>query len=253
MTMLQALSPTSSAFTSPMPLDEASRIRATLARAPIFQGLGHQAIDELAERMSLRRTLGGHAIIAANDSVDALYVIMGGRVKLVQFGDSGREVTLAVLRPGDFFGEVAMFGEPTRGTAAIAIDPCTVLVLPRHELMRHLGEHPQTGIKMITELSRRLRRADDTIAELALCDVNARLIRKLVVLAREEGQESGAEGLTLRRRPTQQDLANMVGSCRETVSRTYNQLARQGLIIPRGRGLVLTPRLLAMVEPARAA
>jgi CRP-like cAMP-binding protein len=102
-------------------------------------------------------------------------------------------------------------------------------------------------------MARRLRRADETIAELALCDVNERLIRKLIGLAREEGAES-PEGMVIRRRPTQQDLANMVGSCRETISRTFNSLARKGLIVPRGRSLVVTKRLVQMSEPpARAA
>jgi CRP-like cAMP-binding protein len=93
-------------------------------------------------------------------------------------------------------------------------------------------------------MARRLRRADDSIAQLALCDVNERLIRRLVSLAEEEGTES-PEGVLVRRRPTQQELANMIGSCRETISRAFNQLARDGMIIPRGRSLVVTPALMA--------
>jgi CRP-like cAMP-binding protein len=102
-------------------------------------------------------------------------------------------------------------------------------------------------------MSRRLRKADETIAELALCDVQDRLIRRLVALAREDGTES-PEGAVIRRRPTQQDLANMVGACRETISRTFNLLARRGLIVPRGRSLLVTRRLVSMsVQPAKAA
>ena len=97
-------------------------------------------------------------------------------------------------------------------------------------------------------MSRRLRKADETIAELALCDVQDRLIRRLVALAREDGMES-PEGAVIRRRPTQQDLANMVGACRETISRTFNLLARRGLIVPRGRSLLVTRRLVSMSQP----
>ncbi len=75
-------------------------------------------------------------------------------------------------------------------------------------------------------MSRRLRRADETIAQLALCDVNERLIHRLVGLAREEGAFSGPDGLVVRRRPTQQELANMIGSCRETISRVQPAGAR---------------------------
>jgi alkanesulfonate monooxygenase SsuD/methylene tetrahydromethanopterin reductase-like flavin-dependent oxidoreductase (luciferase family) len=93
---------------------------------------------------------------------------------------------------------------------------------------------------------------DETIAQLALCDVNERLIHRLVGLAREEGA-SGPDGLVVRRRPTQQELANMIGSCRETISRAFNQLARDGLIIPRGRSLVVTPALIERAEKKKAA
>ncbi|HEY6036175.1 MAG TPA: helix-turn-helix domain-containing protein, partial [Kofleriaceae bacterium] len=88
--------------------------------------------------------------------------------------------------------------------------------------------------------------------QLALCDVNERLIHRLVGLAREEGA-SGPDGLVVRRRPTQQELANMIGSCRETISRAFNQLARDGLIIPRGRSLVVTPALIERAEKKKAA
>ena len=86
----------------------------------------------------------------------------------------------------------------------------------------------------------------------ALCDVNERLIHRLVGLAREEGAE-GPEGWVVRRRPTQQELANMIGSCRETISRAFNQLARDGLIIARGRALVVTSALIEKSERKKAA
>ena len=90
------------------------------------------------------------------------------------------------------------------------------------------------------------------IAQLALCDVNERLIHRLVGLARDEGVNS-PEGLVVRRRPTQQELANMIGSCRETISRAYNQLARDGLIIARGRSLVVTQGLIDKLQKRKAA
>ena len=130
--------------------------------------------------------------------------------------------------------------------------PTTLLVLSRDDLMRHMQAHPRTAVNLLGEMARRLRRADETIAQLALCDVNERLIHRLVGLAREEGA-SGPDGLVVRRRPTQQELANMIGSCRETISRAFNQLARDGLIIPRGRSLVVTPALIERCEKKKAA
>jgi CRP/FNR family cyclic AMP-dependent transcriptional regulator len=232
--------------------DEQTRIRATLAKVAIFQHLPPAAIEDLARRVSLRRVLGGNPIVAQDEPGDALYVIMAGRVKIVVFGDSGREVTLSVLRTGDIFGEMSLFDGGSRSAHVVAIDPTTALAISREDLLRHMASFPETSLRLLGELAKRLRRADETIAELALCDVSERLIRKLVGLAREEGGES-PEGLMIRRRPTQQDLANMVGSCRETISRTFNSLARKGLIVPRGRGLIVTRRLVQMTEPASRA
>ena len=101
-------------------------------------------------------------------------------------------------------------------------------------------------------MANRLRRADESIAQLALCDVNERLVHRLICLAEEEGTET-SEGVLVRRRPTQQELANMIGSCRETISRAFNQLAREGLIIARGRSLVVTHALLEKSNKAIAA
>ena len=243
-----------SVTTAPLALqqDEQARVRATLAKVSIFQDLAPAVIDDLARRVTIRRVLGGNPIINQDEPGDALYVIMAGRVKIVVFGDSGREVTLSVLRPSDIFGEMSLFDGHTRSANVVAIDPTTVLALSREDLERHIASQPQTAMRLLGEMARRLRRADETIAELALCDVSERLIRKLVGLAREEGGDS-PEGLVIRRRPTQQDLANMVGSCRETISRTFNSLARKGLIVPRGRALIVTKRLVQMSEPARAA
>ena len=118
--------------------------------------------------------------------------------------------------------------------------------------MCHTQEHPRTATDRVSERGRRLRRAGERMATLAMCDVNERLIHGLVGLAREEGA-SGPDGLVVRRRPTQQELANMIGSCRETISRAFNQLARDGLIIPRGRSLVVTPALIERCEKKKAA
>src|SRR5260370_39403885 len=98
-----------------------------------------------------------------------------------------------------------------------------MLALTREAFVDHLRNHPQTAINMLAELTRRLRRADETIASLALHDVESRLVRTLERLAREDGETTGGR-LLLRKRPTQQELANMVRSCRETVSRTFTSL-----------------------------
>lgn len=232
--------------------EDPARIRATIARAPLFAALPISAIEDLTARISIRRVAVGSAVVTQDEPGDSMFIIMSGRIKVVMFGESGREVTLSLLRAGDSFGEMSLFDQGPRSAHCLAIEPTILLVLTRDELMRHIHAHPRTAINLVSEMARRLRRADETIAQLALCDVNERLIHRLVGLAREEGA-SGPDGLVVRRRPTQQELANMIGSCRETISRAFNQLARDGLIIPRGRSLVVTPALIERAEKKKAA
>jgi CRP-like cAMP-binding protein len=226
-------------------LDEVKleRYRSLLASTAIFRGCTAAAIDDLARRLQLRTRPAETIIVAEGEPGDAMFVIAAGRVKVALFGENGRELTLSELKPGDFFGEMSLLDNRPRSANVVAIDDVTMLTLTRDAFAAHLQNHPRTAINMLGELTRRLRRADETIANLALHDVEARLTRTLERLAKEEGEQTDG-GLLLRKRPTQQDLANMVGSCRETISRTFTSMIKRGLLVPRGRALVLTRALL---------
>lgn len=232
--------------------EDPARIRATIARAPLFAALPISAIEDLSQRVTVRKVSAHHTVVTQDEPGDSMFLIMSGRIKVVIFGENGREVTLSILRPGDAFGEMSLFDGEARSANCIALEASTLLVLSRDDLLRHLANHPRTTLNLLGELARRLRRADDSIAQLALCDVNERLIHRLVGLAREEGVDS-PEGVLVRRRPTQQELANMIGSCRETISRAFNQLARDGLVIPRGRSMIITRELIERAGKRRAA
>lgn len=231
--------------------EDPARIRATIARSPLFAALPIAAIEDLAQRVTVRRVAAHKTVVTQDEPGDSMFIIMSGRVKVVIFGENGREVTLSILRPGDAFGEMSLFDGEARSANCISLEASTLLVLSREDMLRHLTNHPRTTLNLLGEMARRLRRADESIAQLALCDVNERLVHCLVSLAREEGTEV-PEGLLVRRRPTQQELANMIGSCRETISRAFNQMARDGLIIPRGRAMVVTRQLLDRGSRRRA-
>ena len=219
------------------------RYRMLVAQSALFRGCATAALDDLLRRMQIRTRTAGSLIVAQDEPGDAMYLIAQGRCKVALFGENGRELTLSQLGPGDFFGEMSMIDGRARSANVVALDDCTVLMLTREGFSQHLKAHPQTALNVMSELTTRLRRADETIANLALHDVESRLTRTLERLAREDGEQTES-GLLLRRRPTQQDLANMVGSCRETISRTFTSMVKRGLLVPRGRALVLTRQLL---------
>ena len=228
------------------------RYRVLVAQAALFRGCSQGALDDLVRRLQIRTRLQGSLIVAQDEPGDAMFLIAQGRVKVALFGENGRELTLSTLGPGEFFGEMSLIDSRPRSANVVALDDTTVLALTRDAFSAHLKAHPQTAMNIISELTARLRRADETITSLALHDVESRLVRTLERLAREEGESADAVGLVLRKRPTQQDLANMVGSCRETISRTFTSMIKRGLVVPRGRALVLTRQLLDRLSPGPA-
>ena len=218
---------------------------AVISRLSLFRQVSAEAQRDISARLVMRQKAAGTLIMSQDEPSDSLFIIQRGTVKLVMFGESGRQVTLGTLGPGEFFGEISAFDGKERGVSAVAAEDATVLILDRDELFEHLAKFPATAVSFLVEMSRRMRRQHELIASLALSDVSQRLARTLVDLAREHGAEE-PEGLVLFRRPTQQELANMVGSCRETVSRALSGFTRRGLVQTRGRHLALTPDLLAL-------
>jgi CRP-like cAMP-binding protein len=228
-----------------------ARYRTLLSQTALFGGLAEEALTDLARRVAVRTRPAGTLIVAQDETGDAMFVLVSGRARVALFGESGRELTLSMLSPGDAFGEMALLDDRPRSASVQAVDDTTLLMISRETFRQHLEAHPLTAMRLVAELTRRLRAADETIASLALCDVEARLVRTLVRLGREGGHEAD-EGLVVPRRPTQQELANMVGSCRETISRTFTSLVRRGLLQPRGRAVLVTRALLERRAPTAA-
>jgi len=119
-----------------------------------------------------------------------------------------------------------------------------LLALPREALLAYLRGAPDVALALAARLLARLDRSKELAVGLALSDVEGRVVSALVRLGRQDGAES-PEGLLIRQRPTQQEIANQIGACRETVSRTVSDLVRRGLVTPRGRSLLLAPRLFS--------
>ncbi|MCA9673195.1 MAG: Crp/Fnr family transcriptional regulator [Myxococcales bacterium] len=220
-----------------------------LRRVSIFRHLDETVLGDLARRMSVKRWTAGAIIVGQHEMDQALYIVYGGRAKVSLFGENGREITLATLRTGDFFGELSLIDSKPRAANVVAADDAILLVLDREAFLDHLEMHPRTMRALLESMASRVRSSADIIANLALHDVNSRLTRTLITLAEEVGEES-EDGILIRYRPTQQDLANMVGTCRETVSRALSAMARRGLVVSRGRSLLLRPQLVASARRA---
>lgn len=229
-------------YLSPRREEHNPTFSAIISRLSLFRNTAPEAQRDISARLVMRKRKAGSQIMAQDEPSDSLYVVQRGLVKLVIYGDNGRQMTLTTLGPGEFFGEVSAFDGLERGVTAEAAEDTTILVLARDELFEHLKLFPATAMTFLMEMSRRMREQNELIADLALRDVSVRLARTLVKLAREDGADF--EGRCIRRRPTQQELANMVGSCRETVSRAMAGFSRKGLVSSQGRALELSEDLI---------
>lgn len=231
--------------------------RHVLRRCALLRGLPaltlDAELDALVGRVHLHSAAAGETLFAQGKPCEGLCVVLTGRVKLVRSSPSLKTVTLALLRPTDLLGEQSALDGSAWSSSVVALSPAQVLLIPRETLRALLDRCPQTALHLVSELARRLRRAEDVISTLALDEVEVRLGRTLVRLARDEGSQPVASpaafgvpdgSLVLRRPLKQQELADLIGSTRETVSRTLSAMTRRGLTMPRGRALVLTTRLL---------
>ena len=198
---------------------------AVLQKVPLFSQLAPVELQRVVEVVRERAYPKNSVILFEDDPGDALYVVAEGQVKVVLIGEDGREVILSVLGSGEFFGEMALIDDEPRSAHVIAMEDSNLLVLRREEFQGILRQSPGIAVALLRELSRRLRRVDEKVGSLVLLDVNGRVAQLLLELADEE-----KDGARITRRLTHHTIAQMIGSSRETVSRTMRELVDKGLI-----------------------
>ena len=213
--------------------------RELLRRIHLFADLTDRERDIILDLMRERTVAKGTTIFNQHDSGGGLYLILAGSVKIWRTARDGRDVTVAVLHEGNFFGEMSLLDGQPRSASATAIQAARLLVLDREHFQRHVLAQPHIVAKLLRELSKRLRAADQAIEHLALGSVHDRLFHLLGHLGRRAPLKGG-KGL-IERAPTHQELAEMVGSSRETVTRTLAALEKKSLIAIDRRRITLLP------------
>jgi CRP/FNR family cyclic AMP-dependent transcriptional regulator len=165
-------------------------------------------------------------------------------VKISQSSPDGKERTLALLGPGDVFGELALLDGGPRSADAVVAEDAELLVVPRDEFLTFVMEQPQVAMSLLVVLSQRLRHTNLLVHDAAFFDVRGRLARVLLELARaEKGPE--ADGALVCPQLTQSELASMVGVTRESINKWLRHYVKSGTVARRhGRLVVLDPQRL---------
>ncbi len=209
-----------------------------LQSVPIFSELSPSDLNKIAERMIRRAYTKGQMILLEDDLGQTFFVIAEGSVKITRLSDDGREVILAMLGESDFFGEMSLLDGAGRSANVVALEASEVLTLARNDFLDILQQYPKISISLLEELTQRIRKSDQQIESLSLSDVEQRIGITLIRLAEELGTIKQGS-VKIKNLPYQQDIANMAGTSRETVSRTFKLLEEKGLVTREGRKLTI--------------
>ena len=220
-------------------------VTAVLQSVPLFSQLSPADLQRVVAVAREKSYPKNSVILFEDDPGDALYVVATGQVKVVLIGDDGREVILSVLGDGEFFGEMSLLDDEPRSAHVIAMENSDLLVLRREDFEGILTQSPAIALALLRELTRRLRRADEKVGALVLLDVTGRVARLLLELA----DDTGGEHIT--RRLTHHTIAQMVGSSRETVSRTMRDFVSKGHITVNRREIQIRDRAALLAAAGR--
>lgn len=207
-------------------------------QAPLFAALDAEAAAAMRASMTERRIDKGTIIFTEGEPGDRMYVITDGKVKLGHTSADGRESLLAVLGPGEIFGELSLFDPGPRTATATALTDVVVRGLGHEALRPWLTGRPEVAEALLAALARRLRRTNDAMADLVFSDVPGRVAKALLDL----GDKFGAvtpEGLLVTHDMTQEELAQLVGASRETVNKALADFVQRGWIKLESRSVLL--------------
>ncbi len=209
-----------------------------LRKVPFLSQESDDSINELSEHAKMTGFAKRTFIITEGDDTDCLYILLSGKVRVFSSDDEGKEVTLFIQEPGSYFGELALLGEEPRSASVATLEKTTCGVISKANFKTWLGKHPDVAFKLIHDLSHKVVQVSSKIKQLALLNVYERTIKTLLDLATE------INGVpVISQRPTQQELANMVGASREMVNKIMKELTKGEYIAVNDNSLTIEKKL----------
>jgi CRP-like cAMP-binding protein len=204
----------------------------SLRKIPLFAVVDDEALEALADLLIERRIPKHQTIVEEGLAGDYMYVIRDGQVKVTKLSGDGREKILGLLGPGDFFGEMSLLDNSERSASVKSLTETRILALSRNDFLKELRNNPDLAMAVIQELTRRVRQMDEQASSLSFQRVKERTRGLLLRLAKEERVR---EGRLATPALTHQQIADMIGTSRETVTRAVKRLKEQGWLEQEGK------------------
>jgi CRP-like cAMP-binding protein len=202
-----------------------------LKSVPLFSELDDDTLLKLTKTGSVKSYGKDTIILTESDAGSALFILVAGKVKISRISseESNKEVILSILNPSDFFGEMALLDGLNRSATVTAMDDSDVFIIQRNDFLELIKDHPEVSISLLQELTQRLRAAGMKIKALSLKDAEGKVATVLLQLADDVGRIKRGV-VEIEKLPFQNELANMAGTSRETISRTLHSFAKKGLV-----------------------
>jgi CRP/FNR family transcriptional regulator/CRP/FNR family cyclic AMP-dependent transcriptional regulator len=209
-----------------------------LQNVPFFQNLNNDDALELATRLVPRRFNPGQVIFHLGDPGGLMYIISRGKIKISYNTPDGQEVVLAILGPGDFFGELALLDETPRSASAESLEATETWTLHREDFIHYITENPAFALHVLQTLAQHIRRLNSQLADIFFLDLPGRLARTLLHLSDQYGRPS-EDGTLIELALTQTDLAEMTGATRVSINKALGRFRRSGWIKVNGRKVTI--------------
>jgi len=201
-----------------------------LGRIPLFEGLPEEILTEISRSLHIHAYPVGASVLTAEQPGEAVYVVLNGWLRIFLEQRDGSEVTFAFLGPGDTVGEMSLVDQGLRSANATTLTPATLLWVDRIFFQRSLRTQPLLTYNLARQLTARLRQANEQVQALSRLGVTGRVAHQLLSLAERHGQVDEKGHMHLPVPLTQQDIADLVGSTRESVNRAMVNLRNEGAL-----------------------
>ena len=215
-----------------------------LSNIQVFRDLTPTELAQMDRQLTMSTCRPGKIFYMPEDSGEVLFLLKKGRVQLYRIAPNGKKLVLATLGPGAIFGEMSLVGQGMHNTFAESMDECVLCVMSRSDVERLVQEKPEVAFRFVEALGKRLTQLEERLEDIAFKSIPARLASLLLKLNEEQGGKQVVIGYT------HQDLSEMLGTYRETVTQTLNDLKADGLIdIGRKQVMLLNlPALRTLVD-----
>jgi CRP/FNR family cyclic AMP-dependent transcriptional regulator len=215
-------------------------VYAGLKKIPLLSNLPTEALLALADKAKSAKFPKQATIIMEGDETSSLYIILSGKVRVFSSDDKSKEVTLLIQEPGSYFGEIALLSDEPRSASVVTLESTVCAMISKSDFINWLMIHPDVAISLLGVLSEKIRQLTDKVRVMALSNVYERAVKALQAMAVVE------ENVTIiHNRPTQQELASMVGASREMVNKIMHELTKGGYVTIEEKSLIINKKLPA--------